>query len=207
MADRSPTFSGSMRAVPRSPRMAIRFSLEERIGANPFVRRDVPSLAAWRESRVGVRRFGYRQTVKALKTGGAYRSLVDFRWSDGRGRIIRTARRRSGACLQPGPLPNLRLSALSARPGPESGTTTYSLSVRNTGRAPARGVVVALAVDGAVVDSTEVAVLGPGESRVLTFTGPVCRRRVRAAVDPRAAIGESRERDNVLVRRCPRLGG
>jgi archaellum component FlaF (FlaF/FlaG flagellin family) len=58
-------------------------------------------------------------------------------------------------------------------------------------------------VDGEVVDDAEVVdVLAPGESRRVTFTGPVCRERIRVVVDPKGLIAESRERDNVLSPSC-----
>jgi subtilase family serine protease len=77
------------------------------------------------------------------------------------------------------------------------------VKVANRGTAPAENVRVVLRVDGEIVDEGEVIdVLEPEEVRTLTFSGPVCRRRMRVAVDPSELIAESNEKDNVRDPSC-----
>jgi hypothetical protein len=44
--------------------------------------------------------------------------------------------------------------------------------------------------------------LQPGEARVVTFNGPVCRERIRVVVDPKDLIAETREEDNTRALSC-----
>jgi subtilase family serine protease len=73
----------------------------------------------------------------------------------------------------------------------------------NRGETAARRVGVLLRVDGEVVDEVEVIdALQPGESRTVTFNGPVCRERMRVVVDPKDLISETREEDNTRAPSC-----
>src|SRR5436190_7460887 len=74
--DRAATFYARMTTMPGASRMQIRFQLLERLGHDRWTRLDVPALRVWHSSQAGVQRFGWRQTVDALRTGGAYRAHV-----------------------------------------------------------------------------------------------------------------------------------
>ena len=69
-----------------------------------------PGLGVWRTSRTGVRAFAYRQRVKALAEGSAYRVKVQYRWHGRDGSVLKTAQRRSEG------LPPDRPAAQPARP-------------------------------------------------------------------------------------------
>ena len=117
--------------------------------------------------------------------------------------LIRAERRRSSLCDQDGALPNLRVDSIKTRAGEVEKTAVYKVKIVNEGVSAAHNVGVLLRVDGEVVDEAEtIDVLGPNESRTVTFNGPVCRQRLRAVVDPKQLISESRERDNVLSPSC-----
>ena len=78
-------FRGAMRRVPRTGRMAIRFTLLQRDPGESFRRVRAPGLARWKKSRAGVRRFAHRQRVRGLSYGSDYRVRVDYRWLNGAG--------------------------------------------------------------------------------------------------------------------------
>jgi CARDB len=204
---RSATFVGRMRSVPNTNRMAMRFTLLERLGRGAAGPLEVPGLAAWRISRHGVRRFRYRQQVRGLLKGGTYRALVEFRWQDAAGHRIKAKARRSAPCRQPGRPPNLQIASVEVVPGTVPSVAAYQVVVANTGGSAQRGVRLSLAVDGELLGPVEIASLRPGERRRVEVLGPVCRREVEAAVDPDQDIRESNEADNVRVQACSTASG
>ena len=203
--DRHATFRGVMRRVRHAQRMRMRFSLQERVGNGRFRRVKAPGLGTWRSSDPAVRRFSHRQRVLELAEGSAYRAVVNFRWYDGDGQVIRRARRRSKPCSQPGRLTDLRVLGivgglpLASRPQ----ASDYRVRLVNHGRATTTRFRVTLAVDGGIVDSQEVSTLVPGEVRELSFAGPVCAAQLTARADPQDAVREASEKDNALTVPCP----
>ena len=196
----SVTYAARMRAVPGTDRMALRIVLLEKFGDDEYRR---VSRGAWRTSRPGVTAFNWEHHVDGLRQGAVYRALVRYRWYDAGGERIRSARVRSAPCRQPGRLPNLRVTSIETRPGDVEGTAVYRVQVANRGGSAARHVGVLLRVDGEVVDEAElIAALEPNEVRTVTFNGPMCRRHLRAVVDPKGLIPESREQDNVRAPTC-----
>lgn len=199
---RSATFLGRMRATAGTDRMAMRFTLLERFGDEKLHPVDFPELRVWRFSKPGVRDFRFKQTVTALQGGGDYRMRVEFRWLDADGNLLRKAQRLSGVCRQQGVLANLRAGEPTAAAGAE-GTSVYTVPVRNDGKAPAQDVAVELFVDGAATNVGHITSIAPGETREVNFTGPACKRGLRTVVDPKDAIKERSESDNVTTVRCP----
>jgi hypothetical protein len=199
---RSATFYARMDTLPGTAKLAIRFALLERLGGDEaFTKVDVPALRQWHASQAGVKHFGWKQTVANLQVGGAYKARVQYRWLSADGVTIATQTRDTPACR--GPLPNLALGALSSGEGPTADTATYRVEVENTGKGDADQVDVSLSVDGAVLDTVTVDHLGAGESGIVSFTGPLCRRQVRATADPSNSIGERSEDDNTQLYDCP----
>jgi hypothetical protein len=203
---RTATFQGRMRAIPRTDRMLMRFTLMERFGDQGLRSVAVPELKAWRSAKPGIRDFRYKQTVTGLQGGGDYRVSVDFRWLDADGNLLRKKRRLSGPCHQQGELANLKVGGSpSALAGPE-GTAVYFVPITNDGKAVARDVAVELFVDGASPNVGHIDSVAPGETRDVRFTGPACKRNLRTVVDPSDAVKERLEVDNVALVRCPALG-
>ena len=203
---RSATFYARMFAVKGTDQMEMRFTLIDRAGDGPPEAVDSPALAQWRKSRHGVSRFGYAQSVAGLDSGGVYAMQVQFRWVDAKGRVIRSVKRTSDSCRQEGQLPNLSITRVAARPGESSGTELYSVDLTNTGQGAARFVPVDIFVDGAGADAATVDLVKPGETVTVRFTGPVCKRAVRAVADKDRAVRETNEDDNVLRSSCPVVG-
>ena len=198
------TFRGRVKTVADSERMWMRFTLFEKRGAG-FEVLAAPGLARWNKSKPSVGAFGYRQTVRGLQPGASYRMQVNYRWYSADGLLIARARRRSHVCRQFEQLPNLTVAVEDARKTQVDGVLRYGVRVSNTGIAPAGGVAVRMTVDGGVLDTITVGLLGAGESRLLGFRGPPCTSSVSAAVDPDGVLVESAEDDNVHELSCADL--
>ena len=206
-ADHSATFYAHMMRVPRTRAMSIRLTLLQRTGGSGFVALKLPSLSHWRTSQPGRRGFAFRQQVRNLTDGAAYRARVDFRWRDRKGKLLSAARRSSRACKIVGrPLPNLRAHPVGATKTKVQGVLRYAVRVSNVGRAGAQNVPVRLTVDGSEVNTRTVPSLAPGESQLLFFKGPACERTVAAVADPAGLIPEGSETDNAAELRCADLG-
>lgn len=199
--DRAAVFYGRMHAIPGAVRMAMRFTLVERLGREgDWEKAEVPQLRQWRRSALGVKTFAYRQRVEDLRTGGAYRAAVQFRWYGSAGTVLKTVTRQTRACR--GELPNLQVGDLEVRRGPAPDTRLYRVTFRNAGEDVAENVAVQLQVDRAVLDAIRLDDLDAGEARTVTFTGPACENAVRARIDPGNSVGESSEADNARSWDC-----
>jgi CARDB len=203
VSQRFATFAGQMQAVKGTARMAMHFTLLERLNAPDFTAVGLTELRPWRRSKKGASSFIYTQRVTALRDGGTYRMRVQFRWYGSDGKVMKTKTMRSGACHQPAPLPNLQISSITGSPGALQGTEAYVITVANTGSGDAGAVTVALKVDGGVATTGQIPVVAAGKTATLKLSGPTCTSVVRAIADPRDAIDETNEKDNSLLTVCP----
>ena len=199
--DSSAEFYGRMRPVAGAERMAMRFTLLER-HSDGYQRLQAPGLSRWHRSRPGVGAFGYRQTVRGLQPGGAYRARVSFRWYSADGEVVERTRRTSRACRQYEEVPNLTSAVLGAEATKVTGVVRYLMRVANTGVAPAEDVAARLSVDGGAVDTVTIASLAPGESRDVAVVGPACTTSIASLADPDGVIVESSEDDNAHTVDC-----
>jgi hypothetical protein len=195
------TFHAHMQSASGSARMAMRFKVVARFAGHKPQTLDNSQLNVWHRSNSGVTSFGYSQTVRGLGAGGSYRTVVRFHWYDAHGKIVRTARRESGECVQNGKLPNLFVSAIGIAPGSAAGTSVYRVSIGNNGKGTAENFSVAILVDGALADSKAVDRLEAGQTATLELNGPVCDQ-VRAVVDSDKTVTETAEDDNSRRRHC-----
>jgi hypothetical protein len=199
--NRAATFYARVDTISGASKLQIRFQLLERLGHDSWTKLDVPALRQWHTSQPGVKRFGWKQTVDALRIGGAYKARVQYRWVSATGAVLESETRETPVCR--GPLPNLAVDGLAAKPGPTSDTTVYRVTVSNTGKTDADQVGVSLSVDKAILDTLTITHLAVGETRSVSFTGPSCRRAVRVKADPGNSIGETVEGDNSVLYSCP----
>ena len=201
-ADRAATFYGRMDTIPGASKMQIRFQLQERLGRDDtWNKLDVPALRQWHTSQAGVRRFGWKQTVDALRVGGAYKARVQYRWLSATGSIVDSFARDTPICR--GPLPNIAVGDLAVKPGQTADTRIYRVTISNKGKVDADEVDVQLSVDKAILDTVTMSSLRAGESRTVSFNGPACRRAIRVKADPGNSIGETIEDDNSQLFTCP----
>lgn len=203
-ADRVATFRAGMRQIARSRRLSVRFNLQESVGGARYRNVTAPGLGVWRRSRSGVGAFAYRQKVKALAEGSAYRVVVHYRWQNARGTVLKTTKRRSRACRQTGALPNLRVQRIGGKPlEGASDRTRYVINVINAGNAPSPAAGLELTVNGTTAGRSAVPALAVGQITRVFIAGPNCSRGVGAEVDPDARIREANEVDNDLSAACP----
>jgi hypothetical protein len=201
-SDRAATFYARMDTIPAAAKLQIRFQLLERLGRDePWTKLDIPALHQWHTSQAGVKRFGWKQTVDALRIGGAYKARVQYRWLSPAGTVLTTDTRDTPVCR--GPLPNIVVGNLTVTPGPTDGTRTYRVDIQNHGKVDADAVDVSLSVDKAILDTVTLSHLAAGETKTASFTGPPCRRGVRVNADPGNSIGETIEGDNSQLFSCP----
>jgi CARDB len=195
VGDASASFYARMRPVPETDRMWMRFTVQERHnGAYRPLR--VRGLSRWHKSNPGVSAFGYRQTVRGLQPGGAYRARVSFRWYSATGELVERTRRTSRVCRQFDDVPNLTSVVAGYEPTKVAGVVRYLMRIANIGAAPALDAEARLSVDGGVVDTVTIPSLEPGASRELAVMGPACTSSVSSIVDPDGVIVESSEDDN-----------
>jgi large subunit ribosomal protein L31 len=102
--DRSATFTGSMPAIKGTRRMAMRFDLLERVPPDEdFEAIEVPGLGVWHKSSPGRQSgFVFKQRVQGLVAPAEYRAVVRFRWYGKAGRLLRSTKRETAACVQDG---------------------------------------------------------------------------------------------------------
>ena len=199
---RQATFYARMDTISGASKMQMRFQLMERLGRDDtFSKIEVPALKPWRTSQAGVKRFGWKQNVDGLHLGGAYKSRVTFRWLSASGTVLDTATRDTPICR--GPLPNLAIGDLTVKPGPTDDTRIYRIDIQNTGKVDADDVDVQMSVDRASLDTVTINNLAAGDTRTVSFTGPVCNKGIRVFVDPGNSIGETIEDDNSEHFACP----
>jgi len=216
IANRSATVAATMRPIHGGTHLALRIALYQRpLGAGRWtLRSDVPGLGVWTtpsDPALGSRAadvFKYRQSVARLVVPFAYRFRVEFRWSDGGGKVVRWARATTATCREPDLRPDLTIDRVDVLPtlrAPHG--ARYAVTIRNAGRSAARGIQLAASFPSApAAGATHPAGRLPaGASEVVTFAGPVCSATPAPpsfTVDPSNAIEESREGNNALTAVC-----
>ena len=200
------TVTASMRSLPGTARMRLRFDLYRRLpGGLHSAHVAGPGLGSWNGAVPGVVRLRFRKTIANLPVPGTYRVVVRYAWLDAAGQTVAGARRVSGPCFQPDLRPDLRIGALTVAPGPDPGTRNYLVVVRNDGRSPAGGFDVALRVAGGSPSLATVPGLPAGARREVSIAGPRCQTGdpVRVTVDPDHRVDEAVEDNNARTFPCP----
>ena len=204
------TFEARVRAVPRTDRLAVRFTLQTRgPGELTWRRIAAPGLDTWLSSDRGVGRYGYLKTVRNLAAPASYRMIVRFRWLDAEGAVIRSAKHRSPSCRQADLRPDLRPRGIEAHPAASPHDRRYVVLVKNTGRTLAPPASVSLRAGDHLLPPGTVPSVLPGATRRIAFTAPVCAsgEELVVSVDATGLVDEADEEDNVLVVPCPPPAG
>ncbi len=101
-SERSATFAAQMMATGSTQRMEIRIELQQRMrGETEYHTLAAPNLGIWRGSEPGVKIDKYVQQVTDLGAPASYRALVQFRWLNGKGHVLKRAELHTSHCLQP----------------------------------------------------------------------------------------------------------
>jgi hypothetical protein len=200
-ADRFAVFSGSMPAMRGARTLTMRFELLERQpGGQGFARVVLPHWGTWEKtSRQGVPGFIFTKRVEQLAAPAAFRARLTFRWLDGQGATLRTARRTSPICHQPDPRPDLHVAAVRFPAGGRP-----AVVVRNRGRSTAGPFTVRMSRAG-IAATRQVVALAAGDRQTLSFNLGRCTagEPVTVSLDPADRIDEADEADNVVTVACP----
>ena len=113
-ADRSVTFTGQMETVPGAHRMAMEITVLERAPDEAsFHTLTAAGPPTWERSEAGVRVYKYVRQVTDLPAPAAFRAVVEYRWMNERGQVIRHDIRRTTVCRElqerPKPEPTAKL--------------------------------------------------------------------------------------------------
>jgi hypothetical protein len=101
-AERSATFTAQMVATGSTQRMEIKIELQQRTrGEAEYHSVAAPNLGIWRGSEPGVKIDKYVQQVTDLTAPAAYRALVQFRWLNDKGHVLKRAELHTSRCMQP----------------------------------------------------------------------------------------------------------
>jgi hypothetical protein len=192
---RTATFEGRITALRRT-KMQMRFTLQASTADAPRWRRvDAPGFGTWISAPAGYGKYVYDKTVEELLVGVSYRTVVQFRWKDARGRVVRSERSTSRVCRQPDSRPDL-----TVRYGPKG----YVAVVVNRGRSAADAFAVDFLRAGEPAGTGTVAGLAPGASTTVVVPGMACAagQQLQAIADPRAQVDEADEENNALAAPC-----
>jgi CARDB len=202
---RSVTFEGRIAAIPGARRMQMRFRLEARTpGAGAWEKVTADGFGTWITAPRGLARYVYDKRVDGLLAPAGYRAVVDFRWRDASGRVIRRARETSRSCHQPDPRPNLSAAALAVEPTGDPGRRGYTATLLNAGHGAAGPFVVDFTRAGLLLGSVQVDGLAAGRTREVAVLGVACTpgEPFGVELDAAHAVDESAETDNALSVLC-----
>jgi hypothetical protein len=203
-AGRSVTFEGRIAAIPRARKMQMRFTLQARTPDAGWAKVPAPGFRAWITAPRGLGLFLYDKTVDQLLAPASYRAVVDFRWRNAAGRVIRRARVTSRSCHQPDPRPDLTAATLAVQPAAEPGKRRYTATLVNAGRGPAGPFEVDFTREGALLGSVQLGGLDARSERRIAIPAVACTpgEQIAVVVDATHEVDESDETDNVLSVVC-----
>ena len=203
-------FEARMRALPRSSRMQLRYTLQVRTpDRDRYAAISAPGFGKWLGPAAGTTSYVYTKRVESLLAPGSYRVTVRFRWLNSAGTVIRRAKVTSIACRQPDPRPDLSVRSLGMQSTSDPARSRYVAFVRNTGRGVADPSSLELTVAGTLLGSAPVDELAPGEGMLVSLEGPTCAAgdAIEAEADADEAVDERDEADNRFSRLCPSSSG
>src|SRR3954452_18226115 len=174
-AERHVTFEGRIAAVSGSQRMQMRFTLQARTPDQAgWARVAAPGFGTWITVPRGYGRYVYDKTVSGLLAPASYRAVVDFRWRNGAGTVIKTGRDSSRTCQQPDPRPHLSAGSLDVQAATQPGRRRYVATLVNSGRGDAGPFEVDITREGALLGAVQVSELAAGAHRQIALSAPAC---------------------------------
>lgn len=204
-ASRAAVFAATVTRGSRASRVAVRFRL---IRTPVPVAADGPPQAAapaaalvvtravwtsWKRSAAGVGALIATRRVDRLTGPATYTVLVDMRWYNRRGRVIKRQQTRSAACRQPTYRPDLTVAVDG------SAGAALSVSVGNSGTIASRPTRLTATIGGAPAGSVEIPAITAGGSVVAGLTLTPCSGPAQAVLTIEAADPELSLANNSTV--------
>lgn len=216
-ANRSIGVRAVMRPLTGTRRLAIRFDLLERVGsAAPGTVRG-GDLGVWvmpsnpTLGRVPGDVWRLDKSVIDLAAPATYRFRVTFRWIGASGHVLGSAVRETRRCGQPELRPDLAVASFTVTPvAGQPDQDLYTAVIANQGRTSAGPFEVLFAPGtGSAATTADITSLGPGRSRTLSFTGPLCNAADPPTVTADAAhqVDDHNRANNTATAVCPASGG
>ena len=200
LTDRYAVFTGSMPSDTGVAAMAMRFNLLERTPGGSWTAVSLPHWGVFeRTTRAGVPGFIFAKRVQQLAAPARFRAVIDFRWFDANGQLLRSARRKSPVCRQPDPRPDLHVTRVIF-----TGQRLSGVVIANRGRSDAAAFLVTVSRSAASATQT-VDSLPAGAERTLAIAIGRCTagEPIRIALDPAGAIDEADKADDSVTVACP----
>jgi hypothetical protein len=197
---REAVFEGRVATVRRAARMQMRFTLQVQTPENVRWRRvDAPNWGDWISVPPSFAKYTYTRKVQDLLPPANYRAVVNFRWKDRRGKVIRSERATSAMCKQPDTRPDLVVRNVRHEAG------QYVATIFNRGRERAAGpFAVDFIVDGVPLGTVDIIGLAPQTAVTAMLPGARCLpgTPLEAVADPRSQVDESDEENDSLTGVC-----
>jgi hypothetical protein len=214
--NRSVSVRAVMRPLTGTMRMAIRFALLQRVGTGGPVALHAGDLGAWVTpsdptlGQVPGDVWRLDKSVIDLAAPATYQFQVSFRWIGASGHVLGSAVRYSRRCRQPELRPDLAVTSLTVSPVANHPTEDqYVAAIANRGLTGAGPFEVLFVPGGSTAPITaNIAYLGAGRSRTLSFIGPVCDPSDPPQVTADAAdqVDDYNRANNTATAVCPAGG-
>jgi len=205
--------TATMRPLTGTRKMAIRFQLLQRAPGFPVQEVTNGDLGTWRTpsnptlGQLPGDVWHLQKSVYNLDVPFSYQFQVAFRWTGAHGKVLGTATRYTHACRQRELRPDLTVrsitvSAVAGHPN----KNLYTAVIANQGLTGAGPFQVLFAPGDSSAPITDtIAFLGPGKTRTLSFTGPVCdaSNPPTVSADSASQVNDFDRSNNVLAATCP----
>jgi len=213
-ANRSVSVQAVTRPLTGTRKLAVKFDLLERTPA-------VPSAATVRADGLGVwitptnptlgqlpgDIWRLNKTVLNLDGPATYRFRVTFRWTGALGKVLGTAVRYTRTCTQRELRPDLLVSSITVGPVTDHpDENLYTAVIADQGATGAGPFEVLFAPgDSSAPITRTVQLLRAGESRSLSFVGPVCdgASPPTVTVDATSEVDDYNRANNTMAAVCP----
>ena len=210
---RAVAVKATMRPLTGTHKMAMRFELLQRSPGLPVQEVSGGDLGAWRTppnatlGQLPGDVWRLQKSVYNLEVPFTYQFRVSFRWTGLHGKVLGTATRYTRTCLQRELRPDLTvksitITAITGHPKKD----LYTAVIANQGLTGAGPFQVLFAPGDTSAPTTDtINFLGPGNTRTLSFVGPLCDSASPPTVsaDSASQVDDFDRTNNVLTATCP----
>lgn len=203
----------TMRPLTGTRKMAMRFELMQRSPGLPAQEVSGGDLGVWRGppnptlGQLPGDVWRLQKSVYNLAVPFTYQFRVTFRWTGLGGKVLGTATRSTHTCRQRELRPDLAVRSITVSPivgHPKK--ELYTAVIVNQGLTGAGPFQVLFAPGDTSAPATDtISFLGPGKSRTLMFTGPVCdsSNPPTVSADSASQVDDFDRSNNVVAATCP----